>query len=505
MAWDKLDYNITNREVLHPEQEHVKKQDAKPKVVPVVNENPSQPADLEQPVEGYYIEKTPQELEKKPDDKDNDIDTGVYPNARISILPSIAINNTTNEITNAMENAVNRAATELFEKSSNNSYIKAQSLIQNNQLHQCFDELNYPKRLNIYGKVVYEGTNQKYLNNVPASESTYTLQSERADLGINWKSKSGNTKAFVFGSYAHTKMNLDMELKSNSEKVLSDSEHDNSFSVYGAAEHRFKKGDLLMGSASYINDPVEASKMTTIDAGYYLSKFMVLAEGKTTIFQLLDAKTVTKTDFSISLNPELAFDLPKAENTSETEATPEKEKVLAPNAKKWSTALSPFFDTQSIAGNTENGLGLKVRLNRTDDNSNFKFATFGKVSTTQQEESSKYHVTFGSGIKYAKNIGAKSLLKAEAEVKNRYTFGNDNILTASAHTLYTSPKISLEAEAKRILISDEQHSYAAIVGRAYYTPTKNFNLYTEASYTNYKDTSSELKGTNVQAGVIVNF
>lgn len=75
MVWDKLDLNVTNRNITvqGAGQESVKKQDAKPQVVPVVNENSSQAVDLEQPVEGCYIEKTPQEPEKKPDDKDDDI------------------------------------------------------------------------------------------------------------------------------------------------------------------------------------------------------------------------------------------------------------------------------------------------------------------------------------------------------------------------------------------------------------------------------------------------
>lgn len=467
-------------------------------------------SDVDKPVEGYYIEKTSQEPVVKPDDDkddDEDIDTSVDPNARINILPSIAINKTTNEITNAMEQAVNRAGAELFEKTSNNSYLKAQSMLQNNQVHQCFNEINYPKSLNLYGKIVYEGSKQKYLNNTPASESTYSINSERAEMGINWKSKSERTKAFVFGSYTHTKMNLDLELKDNSEKVLSDGEHDNSFSVYGAAEHRFKKGDLLMGSASYIDNPVESSRMTTFDAGYYLDKYMVLAEGKTTIFQLLDAKTVTKTDFSVSLNPELATEQSKANEASsaEAEASQSIKNVSKTNAKKWSTAYSPFFDTQSISGSTEEGLGLKLRLKRTDDNSNLRFAAFGKASTTQQEESNKYHVTFGSGIKYAKNIGSKSFLKAEAEVKDRYTFGHENILTASVRALYSYPKFFAEAEAKRILISGNQPSYFAVGLRGYYTPNKKVSFYGEGCYTSLKEENSTLKGTNVQAGFIVNF
>ncbi len=189
----------------------------------------------------------------------------------------------------------------------------------------------------------------------------------------------------------------------------------------------------------------------------------------------------------------------------DTEINQDTKKALKPDGKKWSKALSPFFDTQTISGDTEEGLGLKLRFKRNDEKSILRFTTFGKVSTTQQEESNKYHLTFGAGAKYSKNVGAHSKLIAEADIKDKVTFGHGNILTASAHALYTSPKFSAEAEAKRILISANQPSYAAIVGRAYYTPSKNVNLYAEASYVNHKEQDYNLKGTNVQEGVIVNF
>ena len=127
MTWDKLDLNITNRNAVPDRQETIKRQDTTPKVVPIVEDTP-QETDSEKPVEGYAIEKTSQEPVTKPEgkkDDDDDINTSVDPNARITLLPSIAINKTTNEITNAMEQAVNRAMTEKLQSSSNDSYIKA--------------------------------------------------------------------------------------------------------------------------------------------------------------------------------------------------------------------------------------------------------------------------------------------------------------------------------------------------------------------------------------------
>ena len=493
-------------------------QEQKQDVIPVGQKEETK-TDSEKPVEGYYIEKTSQEPASKPDNKDDDddIDTNVDPNARINILPSIAINKTTNEITSVMEQAVNRAMTETFLSSSDDSYFKAQIMVQDNRSYKCFDEINYTKNFNIHGKAVYEGNFQKYTDYSLNSEIKLSRNSEKFDLGLYWKNKSENTKMFAFGSYTHSDQKLAVKTSENtteqqnpSEEIDGSYKYD-SYSVFGAVQHRFKNGDTLTGGGFHINDVIHDIKTTSFDASYYYRKFMVLAEGKTTIYKVVNKAPVTKTDFSISLNPELAIEeikeeTPEAEKEASAEnETAQEQKIATKPDKKWSKAFSPFFDTQSLAGDTEEGLGIKFRLKRTDDKSNFRVSTFGKVSTTHQEESNKYHVTFGSGIKYAKNLGAKSYLKAEAEIKDRVTFGQENILTATAHALFTSPKFSAEAEAKKILISGEQPSYAAIVGRAYYTPTKNINLYTEASYTKLKERDTDLKGANIQAGVIVNF
>ena len=517
MVWDKLESNITNGD----EQEPVKKQGTTPIVVPVVEESAPQQTASEKPVEEYYIEKTSQEPDTKPDnnkDDNDDIDTSIDPNARISISPSIAICKNTDEITNTMAQAVNSVVANINNNSSDESFYKAQTLLSGSNPYKCFDEINFAKSSNIYGKAVFEGNYINLVNNEPSSKQSLSRDSERVDLGLNWKSKPGNTKIFAFGSFTHTDSKLKIEsLGQNTELdeaplVIKSNLAYNSYSFYGAAQHKLKNGDIVTGSGFHINDSTQEITTTSFDASYFLKKFMVLAEGKTTINKVGSLKSVSKTDFSISLNPELAFELPQKEKNNLDENKPETEEnsaVSNTNGKNWSTDICPFFESQSISGqytssDVEEGLGIKVRVKKTDTDSNFRFASFGKLSTSQQEENNRYHVTFGSGIKYAKNIGTKSLLKAEAEVKNRYTFGHENILTASAHALYTFPKLSLEAEAKNIFISGNQNSYAAIVGRAYYTPIQNVNLYAEASYTNYKDTCYKLSGTNIQAGFIVN-
>jgi len=174
--------------------------------------------------------------------------------------------------------------------------------------------------------------------------------------------------------------------------------------------------------------------------------------------------------------------------------------------KKWSKSFSPFFDTQSINGSTEEGIGGQIRFKRTDNASTFRADAFGKISTTQQEENNKYHETFGSGIKYKKNFNAHSQFNASIDLRNRITFGEGNITTANATVSYTAPKIMAEIEGKYINITHpDSPNYAGIVGRVFYTPNKNINLFAEASYTDMKEPTYRTTGSNIQTGVIFNF
>lgn len=475
--------------------------------------------DLDAPVEGYYVEQTSQEPIKaqgeeqnNQEDDDDDIDMNVDPDEKITILPSIAINKTATELTNTMEQAVNRAVADILSSTSDASFYRAQAMVSDQKSYKCFDELNFKNNFNIYGKTVFEGNYQNY-NNDSQTDIKLSQNSEKADLGLSYKSKSGKTKAFFFGSYTHT--NCDVELKSEASDNESEDTVNNlsgnvkfdSYSVYGAVQRRFNNGDIITGSAFRTDDAASSVKTNSFDASYYAKRFMTMLEGKTTIQKLGNLNTVTKTDFTISFNPELAVEQKQKnsapDNTSETQTnTDEEEKTTG---KKITKTFTPFFNTQAISGDTETGLGLKYIIKRTDKNSGLKFASFGKLSTTQQQESSKYHLTFGSGIKYTNNIGAKSHLKAEAEIKDRYTFGDDNILTASAHVVYASPKFCAEAEAKRILISGDQPSYAAFDLRSYYIPSDSINLFGELSHVYLKEPDNRLNGTNFQVGIIANF
>ena len=230
-----------------------------------------------------------------------------------------------------------------------------------------------------------------------------------------------------------------------------------------------------------------------------------MAQGSFNTYKVYNQKAITKLDFNISFNPEIES---KETNALEPEFEPKTDTkvVQEASAKKWSKSFSPFFDTQSINGKTEEGLGGQMRFKRTESGSTFRADAFGKVSTTQQEENNKYHITFGSGIKYKTNFNTQSQLKAGIDLKDRITFGEGNITTANATVSYTSPKITAEMEGKYINITNpDSPDYAAVVGRVFYTPNKNLNLFAGASYTYLKEPNSRTAGSNIQGGVVFNF
>lgn len=129
--------------------------------------------DTEKPVEGYYIEKTGQAAEN---DEDK-LNTSINPDARITINPSIAICKETDEIDNAMQHAVNRAVAKAFHDSCADSYYKATDMIKNQQPYNCFDNINFAKRFNVYEKAVYEAVNYSFTTNIPS-------RVERQDIKI---------------------------------------------------------------------------------------------------------------------------------------------------------------------------------------------------------------------------------------------------------------------------------------------------------------------------------
>lgn len=462
--------------------------------------------DTEKPVEGYYIEKTGQAAEN---DEDK-LDTSVNPDARITINPSIAICKETDEIDNAMQQAVNRAVANAFHDSGADSYYKATDMIKNQQPYNCFDDINFAKRFNVYGKAVYEAVNYSFTTNIP-SKVERQENSFKTDLGLNYKSKSENTKAMLFSSFTktNTKTHFFSTPSENNEIPVEEIESNyKSYSVYGVLQQHFKNKDFGTLSAYHINNKIQEAKTSNVTASYFLNKYMALAQGSFNTYKILNQKAISKLDFNISLNPELAFTEVKPKDTpeAETEHKPETKVVQEDNTKKCSKSFSPFFETQSINENTEEGIGGQMRFKMVGNNSTFRVDTFGKVSTTQQEENNKYHVTFGSGIKYKKNFNTQSQLQASIDLKDRITFSEGNITTANATISYTSPKITAEIEGKYINIThSDSPNYTGVVGRVFYTPNKNLNLFAEASYTDLKEPYARTTGSNIQTGVVVNF
>ena len=493
-------------------------QEQKKEVVPVGQKTEDNNTDIETPVQGYYIEKTeptPDDDDDNDNDNDDDdnLDTGINPDARITISPSIAIYKETNELTAAMEQTVYRAVANAFQVSGSDGYFKAADMMKNKQAYNCFDDINFAKSFNIYGKAVYEGTNISLTTDVP-SKVEKQENSVKTDLGLNYKSKSENTKAMLFASHIKTNAKTNMTAKPSEDAEVPETEPINiesnytSFSLYGALQQRFKNKDLGTLSAYYIDDDTQDLKLSNVTASYFLNKHMALAQGSLNTYKVLNQKSITKLDFNVSLNPELAASEPKANETppQETEPVAETQAVPQANPPKWSKSLSPFFDTQAINGNTEEGIGIQMRLKRSGNTSNFRANAFGKFSTTQQVENNQYHATFGAGIKYKKNFNEASQLNARIDLRDRITFGQGNITTASATLSYASPKVTAEVEGKYINITNhDSPDYAGIVGRVFYTPNKNINIFAEASYTDLKEPSYRTTGSVVQAGIIANF
>ena len=500
----KIENNIVNDNTETPVKTPVR-QEQKQDVIPVGQTGETK-TDAETPVEGYYIEKTGQ----PPEDDDDKLDTSVNPDARITLNPSIAIYKETDEISNAIKQTVDRAVANTFNDSGADGYFKATDMMKNKQPYNCFDDISFAKSFNVYGKAVYEGSSFTYTTDMP-SKTERKENSLKTDLGLNYKSKSENTKAMLFSSFTKTNTKIKFTtIPSEDSEITKDEMGLNykSYSLYGVLQQRFKNKDLGTLSAYHINDETQESKTSNVTASYFINKYIAMLQGSLNTYSVLNQKAITKLDFNISFNPELAFSEPKTTDEAEQEVKPETETKVTQkdNAKKWSKSFSPFFDTQSINGNTEEGIGGQMRFTRMGNNSTFRVGAFGKVSTTQQEENSQYHVTFGSGVKYKTNFNGKSQLTANIDLKDRITFGKGNIATANATVSYISPKITAEVEGKYINIThSDSPDYAGMVGRVFYTPNEHLNIFTEASYTDMKEPDERTSGSNFQAGVIYNF
>ena len=201
----RIEDNIVNNNSKMPEKKKNIDKQAET-TIPIVQKE-EKTADKDKPVEGFYIEKTsvPASSKQQHDPQDDeDFDTSIDPEARISINPSIALYNGTNALTDAMEQTVNRAVSEIFNDSGEAAYYKATNMIKDKQPYNCFDDINLKKRFNIYGKAVYENLKKRYDIDYSSSYITSKENSVKMDLGFNYKSKSEKTKIMLFSSLTKT-------------------------------------------------------------------------------------------------------------------------------------------------------------------------------------------------------------------------------------------------------------------------------------------------------------
>ena len=165
-------------------------------------------------------------------------------------------------------------------------------MIKNEQPYNCFDDINFAKRFNVYGKAVYEGNNIIYTTDIP-SRIERQKNSIKTDLGLNYKSKSENTKAMLFLSYTKTNSTTYFEsefLEDN--KIPNDGVDHNhkSYSLYGVLQQRFKNKDLGTLSAYHINDEIQESKTSNITASYFLNKYTALTQGSLNTYKIYNKK-----------------------------------------------------------------------------------------------------------------------------------------------------------------------------------------------------------------------
>ena len=528
MTWDKLDSNISSRDTIIREPLKTKKQEQPPQNIPVVKET-TPTDDADKPVEGFYMEKTSQPKAANPlADGDNDDDDGnddVDPNKRLPVDSPIAIcDKTTSDITDTMQQTFDCSMAQVFSPGET-SYVNAQEMLKNNNAYKFFNEFEFDKnkKLNIFAKTVGEGIIYNIVSD-NASISMYK-NSIKTDAGANFENNSGKLKLFGFGSYTRTHTNLqgksfpvyeptdDSGSEGTGGSTFSGKSNNDSYSFYGAGQYKFNNGDILTGSAYTIKDGTLDSKTTSFDVNYYWKIYMALVEATTTTYDVT-GNSVTVTNLTCSFNPELA-DNPKTGNAPSSKnstKTLSKENNTTPAiTKRCSTEFSPFVKSLVVAGSASNGVGGKFRSICVDKDSKLKVVSSGLLSTTQVEkENSRYHLTGGLNVKYTKNTGENSKLTAEIDVKDRYTFGHDNIFTAAGHASYATQKWTFELDLENISIAhSDEPSYRAAVGKIAYNPNDKLSFKVQGAYGCLvyppSEVTNKISNSYVQAGVSVCF
>lgn len=481
------------------------------------------------PVEGYYINKSTVQQDDVDDDDDDDdepIDTGVNPDKRITISPSIALNNASNQLSNALDAAVDRASNAGLDDNdpTDNFFTQAQGL-QTAENKYPFFGADFKKKNNLFGKAVFEASSYKYTDT--DVDITKGQLAQKLQFGGVFANNSYKTKFafFASGSLTNTRnktldktpsddtSSTDGVQSKNNTAVTEDNLNNSyniensvakSFNAYVAARHNFNNGDIISGNAFYTNNSVQESQLTSVSADYYLSKYKASLKADVDFYKQGASVNTTKVDFSCYFNPE--YETESLANNTDTETQNEKviDKYVAKSVdNKFKLAISPFFDTKSYEGYPEEGLGIQARLRKRTDDSKTVIRAFGKGSTTPRgDKDALYHLTFGSSLTYKKNVGAKSVLKADLDVKDKVTFRQGNILTTFGSLSYSSPEVTAELEGNFIKVPNS--SYAGIAGRISYTPNKNVHVYGEGSYIHWDYPEGRINGAAVQVGAVIN-
>jgi predicted porin len=109
-------------------------------------------------------------------------------------------------------------------------------------------------------------------------------------------------------------------------------------------------------------------------------------------------------------------------------------------------------------------------------------------------------LAFGGNLKHIKRFN-NGILESKIKIRDKYIFGKSNIFTVSGSAEYTTPKINAEVNLEYIKVPASE--YIGIDARAYYNISKKIGAFIDANYIHLKETDM-IKGTTIQAGVIIN-
>ena len=330
------------------------------------------------------------------------------------------------------------------------------------------------------------------------------------------------------------------------------------FKLFAAAKHKFKNKDELTAAATFYKDTSTAST-TNIKTKYNSHKYNAYAQADVTIYKGIteteetsERKNTVVTNLKVGFNPEAEEGIddynaimsnkdqqeenpvtdnqstdnntelaetkveteaktetdenPSTSNTNDTITPEEDTKTPAQtDNKKWSNIKNPYLITRTIAGEPSTGLGFEQYFKRKTDDSRLTLGYFaqGSITYSNDEKGNKkqdYNLAFGGNLKHIKRFN-NGILESKIKIRDKYIFGKSNIFTVSGSAEYTTPKINAEVNLEYIKVPASE--YIGIDARAYYNISKKIGAFIDANYIHLKETDM-IKGTTIQAGVIIN-